>query len=336
MAALKVWCDTQLKVFIEICKNIQFPVSQEKTSWGEAKLVFLGLLVDSETRTVGVPAKNIRKAIDLIQELLESKKTTVHKIQKICGFLNFLGRAVIPGRAFTRRLYSITAAKQGKRLKQHHHVQLTLENKADLRTWFHFLHHPMAHSRPFMDFSTILRADQIKFYTDALKNPQLGCGGWCEDKWFYRKWDESFIKENDPSIAYLELYGVSIGLMLWMEKFSNRRILINCDNQAAVQMINKSSLSCKHCMILIRKIIFKSLIHNVWVFALFVPTEWNGIADALSRFQWRRFEKLMQNMKMKGEPEPILDSLWPMSKVWWISTILLSICRFEMPEEALI
>ena len=30
------------------------------------------------------------------------RKITVLQLQKICGFLNFLGRAIIPGRAFTR------------------------------------------------------------------------------------------------------------------------------------------------------------------------------------------------------------------------------------------
>ena len=113
VAALKIWCDGQMKIFMEICESIRFPVSIEKTFWSETKMVFLGLLIDGENRMVCLPKEKIMKAIELIEEVLNCKKTTVHRIQQICGFLNFLGRGVIPGRAFTRRLYSISTTKLG-------------------------------------------------------------------------------------------------------------------------------------------------------------------------------------------------------------------------------
>ena len=58
-------------------------------------------------------------------------------MQKLCGYLNFLGRSLVPGRAFTRRLYAVTAdryRKDGTKivLKQHHHVHLSQENISDL------------------------------------------------------------------------------------------------------------------------------------------------------------------------------------------------------------
>ena len=30
----------------------------------------------------------------------------VHDLQKLCGFLNFLSKAVFPGRTFTRHMYA--------------------------------------------------------------------------------------------------------------------------------------------------------------------------------------------------------------------------------------
>ena len=43
-AALKQACDNQVQVFLDICKEINFPVAFEKTFWGTTMLVFLGLL----------------------------------------------------------------------------------------------------------------------------------------------------------------------------------------------------------------------------------------------------------------------------------------------------
>ena len=50
----------------------------------------------------------------------------------MCGFLNFLGRGVIPGHAFTHRLYTFTA---NPKLKQHHHICVAGEMKSDLGMW---------------------------------------------------------------------------------------------------------------------------------------------------------------------------------------------------------
>ena len=47
VAAIKIWCDGQIKAFIEICDAIKVPISKEKTFWGEPKMTFLGLLLDS-------------------------------------------------------------------------------------------------------------------------------------------------------------------------------------------------------------------------------------------------------------------------------------------------
>ena len=50
----------------------------------------------------------ISKARDLIEEVMQkrTKKLTIKKLQQICGLLNFLSRAIVPGRTFTRRLYT--------------------------------------------------------------------------------------------------------------------------------------------------------------------------------------------------------------------------------------
>ena len=203
-----------------------------------------------------------------------------------------------------------------RRLKPHHHVCLTGEHKLDLELWLYFLYHPSAHSRPFWDFrSNAYFVDSTK-HTDASKNPDLRCRGWCENEWFMTQWDSDFIKSADPSIAYLELYRAAVGILLWIRKFTNRAVIIHCDNQSVIHMINNSSSSCKNCMILIRVIVLECLIRNVKIRARYINTEDNGIADALSHFEDRRFHFLTQDRNMDNEGQRIPYQLCPMKKLY--------------------
>ena len=172
-ALLAMICNNHIQLFLDICETINFPVSLGKTFWADTRIIFLGMLIDTVAQTVSVPISKIEKAIDLIQTVLNkvSRKITMKDLQKLCGFLNFLCRCIVPGRAFTRRLYAYTA---GKDLKPHHHIRVTGEMRSDLTMWLQFLHQPEAYCRPFIDFENTLMADEINFYTDA---PRPSAGG---------------------------------------------------------------------------------------------------------------------------------------------------------------
>ena len=96
-----------MQILLDVCLQINLPISQEKTVWGCLQLTFLGLLVDGWNCLVMVPVEKIVKANAMLAELLASgkNKTTVRRLQQLCGFLNFLCPAVPPGHVFTSRLY---------------------------------------------------------------------------------------------------------------------------------------------------------------------------------------------------------------------------------------
>ena len=112
----------------------------------------------------------------------QSKKVTIHELQKLCGFLNFLGCAIVPGRAFTRRLYYYMKLHI---FKPHHHVRVNYEMRKDLETWACFLQEPTVFSRPFLDFSSNLTAELLDMYSDAAKHPELGFGATCGKSWMF-------------------------------------------------------------------------------------------------------------------------------------------------------
>ena len=320
-ALLKAICDSQIQEFINVCHTINFPVSMEKTFWGTTKITFLGLLLDTIAQLVCVPCDKISKAIDIIQQVLskpKKKKITLNQLQQITGFLNFLCKAVVPGRAFTRRLYHVEERSLSKNLKKHHHINLTAEMRMDLELWLKFLHHPSVYARSFLDFSTFISAHEVNFYTDASANPNLGCGGISDLDWYILQWDADFITKYNPSINYLELYAVTVAITMWIQKYKNNRVCIFCDNMSVVQMVNNSSSKCPNCMVLIRIITLTCLKNNVSLTVKHVKGKLNIFADLLSRMEYGKFRKeaRKKNIKFNNKPCTIPQELWPMDNIF--------------------
>ena len=311
VAFLKEVCDEQITVFLNICKEINFPVALEKTFWGTTILTFLGLLLDTENQVVCIPLEKLNKAMEMVLYFINkaSKKATVLEVQKLTGYLNFLCKCVVPGRAFTRRMYSIVSSK----MKPHHHVRISPEFRMDLLVWEKFLQHPTVFCCPFLEVG-YFTADDIDMYSDAAKHAKKGFGAYCDKSWTFGIWGAEFMDECQPSIQYLELYGVTAAVLLWIRRFKNKKICLFCDNDSVVKMINKGTSKCKQCMVLIRIITLECMIQNVRVFAKWVATDENGKADALSRMDFKRFWELDDSME--AFPTTIPNQIWPVEKIW--------------------
>ena len=316
VALMKTLCDGQVQTFLDVCEQIKFPVSMEKTFWSTTNLTFLGLLIDTVNQLICIPTEKIDKAKDLISRTLNkrSKKITLQDLQKLTGFLNFLCKAVVPGRAFTRRMYNL--AEGNSHLRQHHHIKITKEIKADLELWLTFLEHPSVYARKFIDLSLSCTPEDIDFFTDASANANLGCGGISDKDWYIMQWNEKFIKANKPSINYLELYAVTVGIMSWIYKYKDRRVNIFCGNMSVVNMINSASSKCKNCMLLIRLITIKCLTHNVKVSAKHVPGKFNTYSDHLSRLRYKQFWQLAkkENRAFANKCTPIPEEISDIGK----------------------
>ena len=233
-------------------EEIRFPVSLKKTFWGSQLLAFLGFLLDMVNKRVRIPVDKVVKALTLIEEFLSCKKTTVRKIQKLCGFLNFLCRAIPPGHAFMRRLYAMYANKQGQALKPHHHIRVKMENKLDRQVWTSFLRNSKMFTRAFVDF-TNLNFKDIRLYSDTSRNfKKGGFGALCDDSWLQGFWEYPLLVELQPSIKYLELFALMAGILAWLKRYKNSNVRVFCDNESVCYMVNTSSSKCKHCMVLTR------------------------------------------------------------------------------------
>lgn len=309
----KTGCNGYLRAFMNICALINLPLAEEKTCFACQEMVFLGLLINTIKQTISIPDEKLKRGRRELDIIIRSKKIVMHQLQKLTGLLNFFCRAVVPGRAFTRRFYA-----KMKGLRKYHHLRVDAEMRADCKTWLQFLNMDEAVCRPFIDFESVMHADEIDFFTDgALDDERLGVGGR-----FGRSWLSGMVRMSEfwdvstkITIQMVELYSILLALSLWIDRLSNRRVVLFCDNEAVMHMLNKSTSSCKVCMVMLRMITLWSMKFNTRIFCMYIKSEDNTSADLLSRgriseFLWHA------GTTVNEEGDELVPEIWPLPKSW--------------------
>ena len=74
VALLKLVCNNQVKSFLQVCSEIGFPVSLEKTYWASTVMTFLGLLIDTARGIILIPMEKLTKARDMVKQVRTSRK----------------------------------------------------------------------------------------------------------------------------------------------------------------------------------------------------------------------------------------------------------------------
>ena len=141
---------------------------------------------------MNIPLEKRDRVIEMLSEII-NKKVTVKQLQQLCGYLNFLSKAIVPGQTFTRCMYAKYSSftSFGKiqahsdmlsndlKLKQHHHIRTDIEFKLDCSIWLRFLSEEFecAVCRPMVDFrNNHDNSEEAGFYSDASVAKKLGFG----------------------------------------------------------------------------------------------------------------------------------------------------------------
>ena len=170
-----LWVHRNFKVCLNIASvvketsaEIGLPLVPEKFVEPTQSLTFLGLVLDSVCMVVAIPKDKQERIEKQLLEVIQSKKTTVKKIQSLAGSLNFITRAVPHGRPFTQKMYDLVAG-----LQLNWHVSVTSEVKRDCHMWLRFI-------RGYGGWTQIHtpQTPMVLLYTDAATMADLGWGAW--------------------------------------------------------------------------------------------------------------------------------------------------------------
>ena len=288
-------CMQALSDMLLLCQAVQAPVKPEKVLGPSTTLPILGILLDTIAGEARLPAD---KLSDLQQELhtfhtlaITHHTCTKRQLLSLIGKLAFACKVIPAGRIFLRRL--LDTAHSVDQLE--HNIHVDNEALQDILWWQRF-------SSSWNGKSIFLEpnwtpAHSLHLYTDA--SSKVGFGAYWNGAWFSHNWPEHM---QSKSIDWKELYAIVMACEVWGEKWSSKRILFHCDNQAIVQ-VWQSGLS--RSTDLVRALFFVAARHNFHVLICHIPGIDNSIADALSRMQLKRFRSLAPTADDNPTPTPV-------------------------------
>lgn len=296
-------CADTLEVFRQICKSWGVPLAEDKTVEPVEILTFLGIDFDTLKMELRLPSDKLNELKQTLEFFIQTEKVTLRQLQSLIGMLNFACQAVVPGRAFCRRLIDATCNIQ----KPHYRIRVTNAMREDLQVWVVFL--SQYNGVSVMLDSQWTSNDAIQLYTDSAGGKNRGIGIYFQGRYIHEVWpsdwaDLGILKD----ITFLEIFPVFVVLHIWGPELKNKKIMFNIDNMSVVHIINKKSSKSERVMALLRRLVLLTLQYNLLIKAQHIPGKVNQIADSLSRGDFQRFRNLCPAAEPKKTEIP--THLW--------------------------
>ncbi len=137
-------------------------------------------------------------------------------------------------------------------------------------------------------------SDTLNLHTDA--SGSLSFRGIFGKKWFQRKWQpHQQLGHARHKYSMARALCHSVACQIWGGLLADQRIKFHCDNEAVVGLMKSKRSPIPRVMDLMRHLTLLTLKHNMCIHAVHIPGKHNDITDAISRFQFQRFQKLAPN-----------------------------------------
>lgn len=303
-------CQQHLSILLRTFQRLGLPVAEEKLEGPTMSLPFLGIEIDSDAMIVRLPPPKLRELQSLIRAWKRKKACRVKELQSLVGKLQHAAKVVKPGRTFLRRMFELLA--RGSR--DHHFLRLNQEFKSDLAWWDTFLE---GWNGIGMFDQLVCRSPTWHVFTDA--SGRVGCGALWLDQWIQYKWQDNYAGQ---AISQKELLAVVLACAVWGKEWEDQVILIHCDNEAAVQVVNSGYSKDPQMMHLLRCLFFLKAQFHLEARAEHIPGEENTMADALSRDNMSLFFSQVPQAKRNPTkiPETIIALLVDQQPDWTTET----------------
>lgn len=277
-------CSKLAEMFMLTCSELGVPINDKKTEGPCTRLSFLGLGIDTIDKVIFIPDNKVAELRSKLSSITSSKKVTLKEMESLCGSLNFFAKAIPGSRAFNRRFYNTTIG-----IRKHYHlIKVTQAVKEDARIWLTFLDQYNGRS----PFPELYWSDNetLNLFTDSCGS--YGGGAIFQNHWVVISWPESWGPDIRRDITFLELVPILVAMWIWADQFTAKKLLINTDNIALVDILNAKSSKSQRVMSLVRPLVLLCMKNNIQIKTRHIPGYQNSIADSISRFQWERFRSL--------------------------------------------
>ena len=263
--------------FDDVLAEFGLMKATEKDSNG-CVVVHLGFEFDSELMQVRLPPNKKQRAHDAIMDLLLSSTVTLSMLETTLGFLSHCCQVVPLGRPFLRNLFSQICHSSNRGYLRR--IRLNPDSRDDLRWWLQFL-------RSWSSISMI-QLSRISFDLATDASGAYGIGGVHRRMVFSERIPS---RHKSKKIDWKEMFAILHAFMLWHEIWSGGLVRIACDNSSVVDALNKRSIKGP-AIVPLQRILLIAAVFDIQILPFWIPSEENMVADAASRFDYRKLANL--------------------------------------------
>ena len=270
-----IYCDLPSKIYpayqflLQLLPKLGLDINKKKLVPPTTSMICLGILVNSETRTMSVPPEKLESIAAMCHEWQNKKFCSKRQSQSLLGSLLFISKCVKPARVFLNRMLQFLRLMGTQKI-----VTLSAEFFRDLNWFCTFL----------KQFNGVVYYDprpiQAELHLDACLT---GMGGIFENQCYALPIPKDF---HNYSIVHLEMLNIVVALKVWATQWSNKKLRIKCDNMAVVEVLTSGKTKDNILATCARNVWLLCAIFNISIHIEHIPGKQNVIADLLSRYKF--------------------------------------------------
>ena len=280
-------CTRQRDIVTSTIQLLGFGVSWSKVTSPSQVTTFLGITIDSVKLQLSLPLEKVEKLRDLLLLLIDRGSATKKELERVGGLVSHCSYIVRGGRTFSRRIFDLSASYS----RRSRHIPLSQEILLDFEWWLAFCH-------VFNGRACMIRSPHpVPIVSDS---SFCGFGAWAGHDWLAGFWKEEDIPTDFPTgcghitpppsfnvppknINVYELWPVVAGIHRWAPLYRNTCLHVVTDNMQVLAMLNTGRSANRTCMTWLREIFWTCFVNNMDIFATYIKSSDNVLADALSR-----------------------------------------------------
>ena len=270
-------CLNNFRTMLRTCDECGVEVNPKKLVEPEQCVEFLGIVIDSTHMELRMSEARLDAVKSELSKWIDKKSGAKRDLLSLLGKLVFLSRVITPGRVFMRRLFNLSMSTK----HLHYKVKLNRDAREDIVWWLNCAEQWNKKS-VFLD-EEWTADDRLHMFTDA---SDVGIGGVFGREWFAVPLNKA---ESSLIIAWRELYAIVVACSTWGHHLTGRKLLIHCDNETVVAIVNSGTSKNRDIMCLVRILFFVCVRYNFDIRLVHVPGKENIAADRLSRLDEAAF-----------------------------------------------
>nr|XP_031860706.1 uncharacterized protein CI109_003749 [Kwoniella shandongensis]KAA5527778.1 hypothetical protein CI109_003749 [Kwoniella shandongensis] len=275
-----------MSLFFTICSCLGISVNQKKCLGPSTRLIILGIEVDTVAMVARLDSTRVERIRSELLDLIRRQTGSRKELESMTGQLNFACRVIPLGRSFLSSFYSAISNSPPHPLLRRRLPPALL---ADLRWWLDLL----------TDWNGVRLlqpppAPTVSVWTDASGlrggGGHVGAAGRATDAFSY-----SFPSRHlSKDITFKELHAVLHAVTTFNsdDNWRGCHISFYIDNQAAVHSLRSGYIRNDSAQTLIRRFWLLAARGGYSFSTVWLSSSDNGLADALSRFDWTRAQAI--------------------------------------------